>query len=50
MANKLKLDGQALYELPKDKFIDKFGYDGEIICKALQRSKYSYVSQPLKAI
>ena len=44
MAAKLNVDGTALYELPESKLLDEFGYEGQTIYDALQRSKYGYVS------
>ena len=48
MAQKLNVDGIALYELSEKKFLDEFGYEGRTIYYALQRSKYGYVSKPFK--
>lgn len=43
-ARKIKVDGQALYELPEKRFIDAFGIAGQTIYHSLQTSKYGYVS------
>ena len=44
-ARKIKVDGEALYELPEKRWTDDFGSDGETIYHALQTSKYGYVSE-----
>ena len=43
-ARKIKVDGQALYELLEKRLTDELGSVGATIFQVLQRSKYGYVS------
>ncbi len=49
MAERIHVEGTALYELPEKKFIDEFGFEGQTIYQALRRSKWGYVSLSFKS-